>query len=165
MEAKVEQQGRVEQLWIKRFRRGPMDAVPELELVAARGIVGNANQGGRRQVTIIALEAWQRMMHGLDATLDPATRRANLMLSGIELKKTRGQILEIGDARLEVWGETRPCERMEEALPGLKAAMSPDWNGGVFATILVGGVIRVGDRAVLRSANAELWPASDSVRR
>jgi len=155
----VEQQGRVERLWIKRFRRGPMDAVEAAELVSGRGIVGNANQGGRRQVTLIDQVAWQRMMDGLHATLDPATRRANLMLSGIRLKKTRGQILEIGEVRLEVWGETRPCERMEEALSGLKAAMSPDWNGGVFATVLVGGRISVGDSAILRSANAELWPS------
>ena len=154
----MEQHGRVERIWIKRFRRGPMDSVPMAELVADRGIAGNANQGGRRQVTIIEQEAWADLMTHLGADLDPSARRANLLLSGIRLKKTRGQILSIGQCRLEILGETKPCERMEESLPGLKAAMYPEWRGGVFATVTVGGVIRVGDAACLRSANAELWP-------
>lgn len=34
---------------------------------------------------------------------------------------------------------------MNEALPGLEAALKPDWSGGVFAQVLHGGIIRVGD--------------------
>ncbi|CAN5824393.1 MOSC domain-containing protein [soil metagenome] len=153
----MKQQGSVERIWIKRYRRGPMDAVESAELVAGRGLVGNANQGGRRQVTIIEQEVWGSLMTELAAALDPSMRRANLMISGMRLVKTRGSILEIGGCRLEIFGETKPCERMEESLPGLKRAMYSDWRGGVFATVAVGGVIRVGDAAVLRTANAELW--------
>ena len=43
---------RLEQIWIKRVRRGPMDAADRARVVAGRGIVGNANQGGKRQVTM-----------------------------------------------------------------------------------------------------------------
>jgi MOSC domain-containing protein YiiM len=134
-----------------------MDSVAEAELVADRGIVGNANQGGRRQVTVIEKEAWEDVMTSLGAALDPSTRRANVMLSGLRLKKTRGHILLIGECRLEVLGETRPCERMEESLSGLQSAMYPEWRGGVFASVVVGGVIRVGDGVELRSLNGELW--------
>jgi MOSC domain-containing protein YiiM len=151
----LEAVGRVERIWVKRFRRGPMDAVSEAELVAGRGIAGNANQGGRRQVTLIQQEAWQELMHGLGADLDPATRRANLMISGVRLKKTRGKMLYIGTSRLEIWGETKPCERMEESLTGLKSAMYPDWRGGVFATVSVGGIIRVGDRVELHETGEQ----------
>ena len=158
----MEQHGRVERIWIKRFRRGPMDSVPEAELVADRGIVGNANQGGRRQVTVIERETWEDLMASLGAALDPSTRRANLMLSGVPLKKTRGHVLLIGTCRLEILGETKPCERMEESLSGLKSAMYPEWRGGVFASVAVGGVIKVGDAVELRSLNGELWPESTS---
>jgi MOSC domain-containing protein YiiM len=151
-------EGRLEAIWIKRFRRGPMDAVARAELVAGRGIVGNANQGGRRQVTVIEEEVWRSLMEELGGSLDPSARRANLMVSGISLAKTRGQLLEIGGVRLEVLGETKPCERMDEALSGLRQAMYPAWRGGVFTAVLTGGVIAAGDRVQLRHANAELWP-------
>ena len=50
--------GEIAAIWIKRFHGGPMDRVKEAQLVAGRGIVGNANQGGRRQVAIIDEAAW-----------------------------------------------------------------------------------------------------------
>jgi MOSC domain-containing protein YiiM len=68
------------------------------------------------------------------------------------------ELVLIGKCRLEILGETKPCERMEESLPGLKTAMYPDWRGGVFARVAGGGVIRVGDAVALRSQNNELWP-------
>jgi MOSC domain-containing protein YiiM len=56
-------------------------------------------------------------------------------------KRNRGSHLRIGNCLLEIRGETRPCERMEEAAHGLKSALSSDWRGGVFAGVLRGGVI------------------------
>ena len=149
--------GRLEAIWIKRMRRGVMDAADAAELVAGHGIAGNANQGGRRQVTIIAQEAWHDMVRELDASISPSARRANLLVSGIDLERARGSMLSIGDCMLEIMGETRPCERMDEALPGLRNAMSPGWRGGVFAIVLRGGRICRGDVVQLRHANAELF--------
>ena len=34
---------------------------------------------------------------------------------------------------------------MEEAVPGLRAAMYPDWRGGAFAKVIEGGTVSVGD--------------------
>ncbi len=51
--------GQLQAIWVKRMKRGPMDAVDSVQLLTGRGIVGNANQGGRRQVTIIEQEVWK----------------------------------------------------------------------------------------------------------
>lgn len=137
--------GRLEAIWTKRAHGGPMDPAPRAELRAAHGIIGNADVGGRRQVTIIEQEVWQRHMQALGATLDPARRRANFMVSGCDLRNTRMRVLRVGTCRLRVLGETRPCEQMEEALAGLQAVMRSEWGGGAFAEVLDGGTVAVGD--------------------
>ena len=137
--------GKLEAIWIKRARRGKMDPVQTAELIAGKGIRGNANQGGRRQVTIIEKEVWQERTAQVGASLDPSMRRANLMLNGVDLVKSRGKTIRIGECILEIAGETRPCERMEEAAAGLRDAMRADWGGGAFAMIVKGGTINVGD--------------------
>jgi MOSC domain-containing protein YiiM len=121
-----------------------MDSVREATLVPGRGLEGNANLGGRRQVTIIARERWDELMRDLGADVPPAARRANLMVTGLDLENSLGRILRVGPARLKINGETRPCERMEEAHPGLQALMRDRWGGGAFAEVIEGGDILVG---------------------
>ena len=137
--------GRVERLWIKRFHRGPMDPVERATLRAGRGIAGNADQGGRRQVTIIARRRWDGVNETMADDVDPALRRANLLVGGIDLDNTRGRTLRIGPCRLLIHGETRPCEHMDAARPGLRGALHPAWAGGAFAEVLDDGEIGVGD--------------------
>ena len=136
---------RLEQIWLKRAKLGPMDPVPEATLVAGLGLDNNANQGGRRQVTIISLDRWREIGAALGVSLDPSLRRANLLVSGIELENTRGAVLRVGACRLRINGETRPCERMEQAHRGLRAVMEPHWGGGAYAEVLDAGIITVGD--------------------
>ena len=137
--------GRLEQIWIKRAHRGRMDPAGEGRLDAGKGLVGNANYGGRRQVTIIAAERWAELEAILGAAIDPSLRRANLLVSGIELAESRDRVLLVGPCRLLIGGETRPCERMEEAHTGLQEAMRSRWRGGAWALVELGGEIHVGD--------------------
>ncbi|MCG3203296.1 MAG: hypothetical protein NFCOHLIN_03238 [Gammaproteobacteria bacterium] len=137
--------GTLTAIWLKRARRGPMDAVARASLATARGIDGNANQGGKRQVTVIEEEVWAELMRRFASDLPPSTRRANLMVRGWPLAASRGRILQVGAARIRILGETKPCERMDEALAGLKDAMWPDWRGGVFGEVLIGAEICIGD--------------------
>lgn len=132
-------------IYIKSAKRGPMLPAHEAEVREARGIAGNANQGGRRQVTILEQEAWDDAMRVLNGSLEPHARRANLLVRGIRLSHTVGRVLRVGETRIRILGETKPCPRMDEALPGLKAVLQPDWRGGVHGEVLAGGTIRVGD--------------------
>lgn len=139
--------GEVAAIWIKRFRRGPMDRLPSAELIEGRGIVGNANQRGRRQVTLIDEAAWLAATREAGADLDPSTRRANVMLRGVDLARSRGRLLQIGECVVRIYGETRPCEQMEAAHAGLLHALDPEWRGGAFGEVVRGGTVEVGAAA------------------
>jgi MOSC domain-containing protein YiiM len=137
--------GQLEAIWLKRMKQGPMDRVEHATLRAGHGLVGNANQGGKRQVTLIEREMWQALMDQVGETLDPAARRANLLLSGVRLANSRGRTLQVGNCRIRIYGETKPCEQMDEAHDGLRAAMEENWAGGAFGEVLDDGQIYVGD--------------------
>ena len=137
--------GRLEGIWLKRARRGPMDPVDTARLVEGEGVEDSANFGSHRQVTVIALERWLEMMAQLEADVDPSARRADLLVSGVDLERSGGRLLKIGECVLRIGGEVRPCERMDEAWRGLREAMAPRWGGGAWGEVLRGGSITVGD--------------------
>lgn len=139
--------GEIAAIWIKRFKGGPMDPASEARLVAGRGLEGNANQGGRRQVTLIDEARWREAQEEVGVDVSPAARRANVMLRGIDLERSNGRRLRLGTCVIRIFGETRPCEQMEEAQPGLRSALATRWRAGASGEIVEGGTIRVGDTA------------------
>ena len=122
-----------------------MVAKAKATLLEGQGIDGNANQGGARQVTIISKEHWNEVAQEIGGETDPSTRRANLMVSGVELQKKQGHILKIGDVRVHIRGETKPCELMDQAHAGMKRALAKEWRGGIYGEVLDNGNIQIGD--------------------
>ena len=134
--------GEIVAIWIKPARRVPMKPVDEAQLVAGRGIAGNANQGGWRQVTIIDEDAWRQATEELGVSVDPSVRRANIMIRGLDLEGTSGRKLVIGGCVVHIRGENPPCRLMKE----MQKPLRPHWRAGVFGQIVEGGTIRVGDK-------------------
>jgi MOSC domain-containing protein YiiM len=137
--------GTLQAIWIKRIKGGEMDAVSSATLVPGLGIVGNADQGGERQVTVIEEEVWEDLMKQVGASLPPSERRANLMVSGVRLHNTEGRVLRIGACRIRVGGEATPSGRMDDAAAGLRELMSEQWRGGAYGEVVEGGEISIGD--------------------
>jgi MOSC domain-containing protein YiiM len=134
--------GEIVAIWIKPARRLPMKSVDQAELVAGRGIAGNANQGGWRQVTIIDEKAWREATEELGADVDPSARRANIMIRGLDLEGTSGRKLVVSGCVIHIRGENPPCRLMKE----MQRPLEPHWRAGVFGQIVEGGTIRVGDQ-------------------
>lgn len=150
--------GSVEALWIKRAHRGVMDAVDRVVAVEGKGIDTDANFGrSKRQVTIIEKEFFDEIATELPA-VEPSMRRANIMVSGVKLTECRDHVLTLGKVRIRLFGETRPCERMDAQVPGFTAALDPAWNGGAYGVVLDDGEITVGDTASIQPPRPE--PAS-----
>ncbi len=128
-----------------------MDPVTVALLRAGEGIVGSADRGGKRQVTLIDEDSWRQVTAGV-GDVSPAVRRANLFVSGVTLENSRNRVLVVGACRIRVLNQTRPCERMEEAVPGLGRAMAVPWGGGAFGEVLDDGEIAVGDQVTWEEA-------------
>ena len=123
-----------------------MDEVPSALLVAGQGIAGNADQGGKRQATMLEQEVWDQLMQQVGGSKPASARRANLMVSGIRLAASEGNIIRIGCSRIRIHGEAKPCRRMEETASGLREAMeNAEWSGGAYGEVIEGAEISVGD--------------------
>ena len=130
---------------VKQVRKGPVSTHDEAMITIHNGVVGDwRGKPGNRQVTLMSLVDWQAACGELGVELPWQTRRANLLVDALPLHRSTGARIVLGEAVLEVTGETDPCERMEEAQPGLFQALAPDWRGGVTCKVLANGVIRVG---------------------
>lgn len=144
--AVLPQIGTVVWIGVRPGRREPVAVLDTVEGIAGRGLAGDRySAGGKRAVTLVQAEHLDALGRLLGARApDPGILRRNLVVSGVNLLALRSRRFRVGEALLEGTGPCEPCSRMEEALgPGGWNAMRG--HGGITATIIAGGLIRVGD--------------------
>lgn len=124
-----------------------MEELSEVFVGEKCGVEGDfRGKPGRRQVTVLARAGWSAACSESQCELPWIARRANLWVEGVEFDASKvGRVLRIGSLELEIIQETDPCERMDEAHPGLQAALKPHWRGGVCCRVRRGGHIHLGD--------------------
>jgi len=132
-------------------RKAPMNEVAAASITATHGVDQDARGApGRRQVTVMTRSGWASACSELGADhMSWTTRRANLLVYGLQLEGKVGYELRIGRAVLVINGETRPCKIMDDACPGLREALRPEWRGGVICRVKQPGEIALGDVVVL----------------
>lgn len=139
--------GRLVWIGLRPARRRAPVVVTEAQAVAGRGLVGDRGEvrpSRVRQVTLIDVEAISAASAQLGLlTIDPALLRRNLVVEGVDFTAARGQRLRMGEVLLAITGPCDPCARMEEALGegGFEALRD---RGGLTATVLEGGILRIG---------------------
>jgi MOSC domain-containing protein YiiM len=133
--------------------KAPVELLDDAQVTVESGIAGDFRGAvkpggrGRRQVTLIERDAWDAAMAELGRDIPWQERRANLLVDGLALPQMAGERICIGaEVVLMVTGECDPCSRMETIAPGLKAALTRDWRGGVLAKVLQGGKIAIDDQ-------------------
>jgi MOSC domain-containing protein YiiM len=138
------QEPRLLAIAVRHRSRGAMQELAEAQVTPESGVADDfRGSSGRRQVTVLSLESWQAACEEAgNPQLPWTTRRANLLVTGVDL--ATASVLRIGEVELEVTGETAPCERMEEAFGGLRAALTPAWRGGVTCRVRQPGTLRPG---------------------
>jgi MOSC domain len=142
--------------------------VEEIELIAGRGVKGDAHFGETVQHIVRVKEDPTKpnfrqvhLMHGelhdeLNARgfdVGPGALGENITTRGLALLSLpRGTRLIIGtEAVVEITGLRTPCKQIERFRTGLLAAVSQDANGaplfrsGVMGIVLKGGVVKPGD--------------------
>jgi MOSC domain-containing protein YiiM len=118
----------------------PMEELSEIRAVDDAGFEGcaHARPGRRRQVLLVDRETLEAM------NLRPGMIRENITTDGLNVNSLPiGQVLRVGEARLEVSAVCTPCDQMEAIRPGLRKEL---WGRrGMLCRVLDGGVIRRGD--------------------
>ncbi|WP_299796607.1 MOSC domain-containing protein [uncultured Shewanella sp.] len=137
----------------KPVKQGPMTLVESADVTLAHGVEQDIfGRPGKRQVTVLSREQWHLVCTELGASLPWTTRRANLLIEGHSFSAADlGKLLHIGKLTLQITGETDPCKKMQIACPGLEAALTPDWRGGVTCRVLNDAKIYEGDAVSLES--------------
>lgn len=125
-----------------------MQSIESAQIAVANGILGDfrGTQSGR-QITLLSESQWHKACAEVGADLPWTTRRANLLLDGIEFDESFiGKTVTIGKVELLVTRETNPCSLMDAQHQGLTAALTPEWRGGICCNVVKPGHIKVGDR-------------------
>ncbi len=141
-------EGRLEWMGVRPGRREPVRIADALILNTTQGIVGDHYAGiteRKRQITLVQSEHLAVVSSLLGFPVEPAMLRRNLVVSGINLLALKGQWIRIGESAIvAITGACHPCTRMEDSLGagGLNAMRG---HGGMTATVVQGGMIRLGD--------------------
>jgi MOSC domain-containing protein YiiM len=134
----------------------PMRSLPELKLVAGKGIEGDRYMIGReegfysgkpeegRQITLFEIETLIALKRDAGIDLEPEEHRRNVTTEGVPLTHLVGKQFWLGEVLLEATRLSIPCRHIEEVTG--KSIFDPLINrSGLNCKILKGGTIRVGD--------------------
>jgi MOSC domain-containing protein YiiM len=146
--------GRVEAIYIGPETAGPLSAVPEVEAVAGKGLVGDRKHWDSlaehkrgepgRNITLIEAEALEALAeeHGIE--LGPGESRRQLVTRGVRLNPLVGKRFMVGEIECVGVELCEPCAHLQSLTPpGTMRGLVH--RAGLRADITSGGTIRTGD--------------------
>jgi len=137
--------GTIKAISISRQRGIQKTNVPEAELKAEFGIVGDVHAGDwHRQVSLLAIESIDKMVK-IGAKVSPGNFAENITTEGIDLLKLpMGTRLKIGtDTELEITQIGKVCHNRCAIFDKVGDCVMP--REGIFAKVINSGTIKVGN--------------------
>ena len=131
-----------------------MDYVESIEAITGRGLAGDryecgsgtySHYAGDRDVTLFEIEATWDFEHFSGTKLHPALTRRNIITEGIVLSELIDADFMIGPVRLRGSRPCPPCLYLSQMLklPILLRGLAH--SGGIYASVVQGGTLTVGD--------------------
>ncbi len=148
--------GQIRAISISSEKGMPKRNVPEAELKTDFGIIGDAHAGsGLRQVSLLDMESIEELRRG-GADISPGDFAENLTVEGVDLSALKvGHRLKVGETvELEVTQLGKRCHGRCRVFEKLGDCIMP--RQGVFAQVVTGGRIQIGD--VVRSDAVRRYP-------
>ena len=137
--------GRVVAIAVRTTRNGPMREIESARAQQDGGIDGDLPVEPDRGITLIALEQWEQVTGELGVELPWHTRRANILVEGVQMADLLDRTVRVGEVELKITGETKPCGLMDQQHAGLREVLVPELRGGVLGRVVRGGEFAVGD--------------------
>ena len=147
--------GVVRAICISRRRGVQKTAVPEARLIEQWGIEGDAHAGQwHRQVSLLTVESIEKIRRkGIE--VGPGDFAENIVTEGVDLLPVAiGDRIELGQARLEVTQIGKECHSRCAIYEQAGDCVMP--REGIFARVLKGGEIKVGDSIRVVKASQEI---------
>jgi len=167
--------GQVEAIHIAPKSSAPMRSLGEIEAVAGGGLAGDRylegvgfyskrpTDPGAREVTLFEAEVLDALAAEHQITFGAGEHRRNLTTRGVRLDDLLGRRFQVGEVLLEGVKDCPPCDHLQ-GLVGKPVLQPLVHRGGLRARVVVGGVLKVGDRiTVLESVATVNRPAASAV--
>ncbi|MHC4173321.1 MAG: MOSC domain-containing protein [Planctomycetota bacterium] len=138
-------EGRIKAISVSKEKGTRKINVPEAELKADFGVVGDAHAGNwHRQVSLLAVESIDKMV-AKGAEVSPGDFAENITTEGIELfKLSVGSKLKLGkNVEVEITQFGKKCHSRCEIFEQVGDCIMP--REGIFAKVITPGQINVGD--------------------
>jgi MOSC domain-containing protein YiiM len=146
-------EGTVVHIFVAKAAREPLESIAEVHAVPGKGLEGDRYFSGvgtfwkplpDRDVTLIEVEALEKLERETGVRLEPRDSRRNVVTRGVDLNGLVGREFSVGACRLRGIRLCEPCDHLE-AVTGKSVIAGLTHRGGLRAQILTEGVIHVGD--------------------
>jgi hypothetical protein len=149
--------GRLRGIYRAAVAAGPVEALDEVEITVGRGVTGDRYAVGTgtfsardevREITLFAqeaLDAFQVANAPQTRVISASALRRNFLTQGVELERLVGKQFRIGDTLLLGLRLCPPCAHLARLLEMRSILRDLAHSGGIYAQVLVGGMVRLGD--------------------